>query len=206
MESFSDRLRRARRSKDWNQAELAVAAGLHSGYISALERGEKTNPSADVVSRLENALGLPSGSLLSSFTPVRPPVVFGADEAFQMPLFGDVPAGAPVGVGDDPSQLWSFNEHLGKPGRYLLRVSGSSMAGDGIHDGDLVVVDPDKSVEAGRVVIAVINGKATVKRLAKRRGNKWELVSSHQDYPPIPLTPNDSIEIAGHVVGLVRLY
>lgn len=48
---------------------------------------------------------------------------------------GPVPAGFPVEPHDGYGEEWSFGEHLSGPVRFLLKVRGVSMGGDGIHDG-----------------------------------------------------------------------
>src|SRR5829696_10196945 len=89
-------------------------------------------------------------------------------EALPLPLLGRlVPAGFPSPADDYLEGEIDLNRLLiERPAAcYLMRVSGSSMSGAGILDGDLVVVD--RSVEAvpGHVVVAVIHGEMTIKRL-----------------------------------------
>ena len=57
LSTFSANLRRARQVKGWTQAELARRAQVQQGYLSALERGQKTNPSMALLERLASALG-----------------------------------------------------------------------------------------------------------------------------------------------------
>ena len=70
---------------------------------------------------------------------------------------------------------------------FFLRVSGYSMTGAGIHDGDLLIVDRSLDPIPGRIVIAAMDGAFTVKRLTHHRG-KPRLEADNPDYPPIELS------------------
>lgn len=212
MSAFGEKLKEYRETKGFTQSQLARASKLPQSYLSALERGEKANPSAEKVARLESALELTAGTLgqlLASDVPAfREPVrvVTVREGDFTLPLLGTVPAGVPAEPMSE-SEPWDFGAHLGGPGRFLLRVRGVSMVGAGIHDSDLVIVEPCRDLDkmSGRVVVATVDGNDTVKRLA-RHGKRWTLEAYHQDYPAITLTANNNAGVVGLVVGLVRLY
>ncbi|WP_347259114.1 translesion error-prone DNA polymerase V autoproteolytic subunit, partial [Methylocaldum sp.] len=70
---------------------------------------------------------------------------------------------------------------------FFVRVKGDSMEGAGIRDGDLLVVDRALEPGHGRIVIAVVNGELTVKRLALREGEAW-LEPENPAYAPLKLT------------------
>ena len=86
---------------------------------------------------------------------------------------------------------------------YLMRVEGWSMTGAGINDGDLVAVSRAKQAIAGDVVVAVMHGDRTLKRLKKLDGRFW-LVPEAEGYPHLEV--DEYTEIWGVVVGLVRRY
>lgn len=69
---------------------------------------------------------------------------------------------------------------------YFVRAEGDSMLGDGIHDGDLLVVDRSLEPLPGRVVVIAVDGEPTVKRLA-RLGARTVLMASNPRFAPIPL-------------------
>jgi DNA polymerase V len=85
-----------------------------------------------------------------------------------------------------------LNEQLNlHPGRtLLLRVCGDSMVGAGIRHGDLLVVDREAPPRSGRIVVALLEGGFTLKRLV-RRGGHWWLEAAHPAYPPRLLGPVD---------------
>jgi len=69
---------------------------------------------------------------------------------------------------------------------FLLRVSGDSMTGAGIHPGDLLVVDRSVEPRSGRIVVARLGDAFTLKRLVHRRSGWW-LEAAHPAYPPLAL-------------------
>ena len=88
---------------------------------------------------------------------------------------------------------------------FLFSVQGHSMQGAGILDGDKVVVDRSVPARHGHIVIAVVDGEFTLKRLYQRH-NRLELHTDNHDFQPIRLTPGKQLEIWGVVVGTVRRY
>lgn len=83
----------------------------------------------------------------------------------------------------------------------MIRVSGPSMSGAGILDGDTLVVDSSLEARSGNVVIA---GEMTVKRLRHLRDGSSVLRAEHPGYPEIVVREEQPAEIWGVVVGLVR--
>ena len=73
----------------------------------------------------------------------------------------------------------------------------------GIHSGDVLIVDRALSPSDGSVVIAVINGELTVKRLSKRKG-KLMLVPENQQYPPLAITETTAFEVWGVVTYVIH--
>ncbi|MCH6206647.1 peptidase S24 [Brucella ciceri] len=88
---------------------------------------------------------------------------------------------------------------------FWWRVSGDSLVDEGIFDGDLIAVDRAGKKRVGRIVLAVVEGAVTVKKLAKREGRYWlDPKSRGRDFTPILVTENT--EIWGVVAGIVRRY
>jgi len=121
-----------------------------------------------------------------------------------LPLVGEVPAG-PLRYASEEVEEWvPVPGRWGGRGRFLLRVRGDSMIGDGIHPGDLVVVDPRPGVEDGEIVVALVEGEATLKRL-RRRGEAVELHASNPSYAPLRVRRGEGeVRVVGKVVSLLR--
>lgn len=122
-----------------------------------------------------------------------------------VPLIGRIAAGAPV-LADQ-----NVTDHLTVPmgfvdgaEHFALRVSGDSMIGAGILDGDLVIVRRQQDAADGDVVVAVLPGpaedEATVKRL-QRRGVRVMLLPENPAMSPFELGEG---RIAGKVVAVLR--
>jgi DNA polymerase V len=124
-----------------------------------------------------------------------------------LPLVGRrVPAGFPSPADDYLEGEIDLARYLiERPAAtFLLRVSGHSMAGAGILDGDLVAVDRGVKAQPGHVVVAVLDGEMTIKRLRRLKDGRAALQAEHPDYPEIVVGEERPAEIWGVVVGCVR--
>jgi hypothetical protein len=93
--------------------------------------------------------------------------------ANMLPLLGAVAAGSPIEAIEHPETVEVPREFVGKKETYVLRVEGDSMIEDGIHDGDLIVVERRPTAQTGETVVALIDdGEATVKRFYREGKDK----------------------------------
>jgi len=123
-----------------------------------------------------------------------------------LPLLGIVAAGTPLEPIEVRETIDVPTEVVGASANaFVLRVRGDSMVGDGILDGDLVVVEPRREVPAGATVVALVRGEATVKRFYRERGGTVRLEPANERVAPI-VAPADEVEIRGVVRGLLRRY
>lgn len=86
---------------------------------------------------------------------------------------------------------------------FFVRVSGDSMTGAGIRSGDILVVDRAERASDGSIIIAVLDGELTVKRL-RFRDDSLYLVPENDDYSPIPVGPERQFEVWGVVVHVIH--
>ena len=100
-----------------------------------------------------------------------------------------VAAGFPSPAEDYIDRCLDLNEHLIEhpAATFFVYASGNSMVGAGINDGDLLVVDRAVEPQNGSIVIAIIEGEFTVKRMDRRNG-KLFLLPGNSDYQPIEIT------------------
>ena len=84
-----------------------------------------------------------------------------------------------------------------------MKVDGWSMRDAGIAHGDELVVDRSVAGEAGRIVIAEIDGELTVKRLT-RTATGWVLTASNPDFADIPIGNKNDLHIWGVVTRVIR--
>ncbi len=121
----------------------------------------------------------------------------------ELPLVGTVAAGKPIEAVEVPDSIEVPSSMVGPGENFVLRVRGDSMVGDGILDGDYVVVRKQPSAENGQTVVALIGNEATVKRFY-RRGKTIELHPANPTMQPISVPPDADLRIEGVVVGVVR--
>lgn len=116
-----------------------------------------------------------------------------------------VQAGFPSPADDHSDGTLDLNELvIRRPAAtFYARAEGESMRDAGIFDGDLLVVDRSLKPDPGNIIIAVLNGCLTVKRLTKQRG-QWLLASSNPAYPPISVPEDDECLIWGVVTFSLR--
>jgi repressor LexA len=120
-----------------------------------------------------------------------------------VPLVGRIAAGSPILAEQDIEEIFPLpTELVGNDPVFMLRVSGDSMIGAGIFDGDLVVVRRQPDANNGDLVAALIDGEeATVKRF-KRESDRILLIAENPAYEPIVLT--DNVDVIGRVVAVLR--
>lgn len=120
-------------------------------------------------------------------------------------LLVSTPAGFPSPAQDDMEEPIDLGDWLVEhpAASYVMRVEGYSMSGAGINDGDLIVVNRAKKPRAGHIVVALVHGDRTLKRLA-RRGDRLWLVAETEGYGEIVV--DEHVEVWGVVVGLARRY
>ncbi len=120
-----------------------------------------------------------------------------------LPLIGTVTAGLPMLAEENIERYIAVPRSLLRSGdpHFLLRVTGDSMTGAGILPNDLVVVRSQQDAEPGDVVVALIHGEATVKRLAVTATQRY-LKAENPAYADI--YPQGEWGVQGKVVALVR--
>ena len=121
-----------------------------------------------------------------------------------VPLLGRVAAGRPIEPVETAESVALPEDLLGKGETFALRVVGDSMIGDGILDGDVVVVESRPDAPNGATVVAVVRGEATVKRFYRRRG-RIHLIPANERVEPI-VASDDDVQVRGVVIGLLRRY
>ena len=125
------------------------------------------------------------------------------ETSLEIPLLGRIAAGAPVEAIEQREAV-RFGDFLGNPDVFALEVRGESMIGDHICDGDLIVVQSQKTAENGQTVAVWLRAEqeATLKRFYLEDG-RVRLQPANTTMQPIYTDP-ENVEIKGHVVGVIR--
>jgi repressor LexA len=126
-------------------------------------------------------------------------------DAVAIPLLGRIAAGAPVLAQEDVDEYVTVPEDLtGRGSHFALKVSGDSMVGAGIVDGDVVVVRAQDAADDGDIVAALLAGpaedEATVKRLG-HDGDRVMLIPENPTMKPFEMLDG---RILGRVVAVMR--
>jgi repressor LexA len=122
-----------------------------------------------------------------------------------LPLLGRVAAGQPIEAIEADDSIEVPEGFVGRGKTYALRVKGSSMIDDGILDGDYIIVEERAAAENGEMVVALVGGDATVKRLHREKGGMVRLQPANDSVPPILAKAKD-VTIRGVVVAVMRKY
>lgn len=123
--------------------------------------------------------------------------------AVELPLVGIVAAGKPIEAISAADSIEVPASMVGSGENFVLLVQGDSMIGDGILDGDYVVVRKQPQADSGQTVVALIHGEATVKRLI-RREKRIELHPANPTMQPFIIEDEEEFSIEGVVVGVIR--
>ncbi len=127
-------------------------------------------------------------------------------EAVDLPLLGRVAAGAPIEAIETDDTLAVPVDFVRRPqDAFTLRVKGESMIGEGILDGDYIVVEPRPTADNGETVVALLNGNATVKKFYRDADGTIRLQPSNPNMEPIRVSEAE-VEIRGIVVAVLRKY
>jgi DNA polymerase V len=116
-----------------------------------------------------------------------------------------ISAGFPSPADDYIETALDLNTYLirNPAATFMVRVSGDSMTGAGISDGDILVVDRSEEPANGKIVVAVLDGELTVKRLVRKDGQIL-LAPENPRYRPIAVAAEQDLHIWGVVSGVVR--
>jgi DNA polymerase V len=125
---------------------------------------------------------------------------------YRRPLYQQpVAAGFPSPAEDQIDSKLDLNRHYVRnpAATFYVRVDGDSMIGAGIHSGNWLIVDRSIEPVPGKIVIAVINGEHTVKRL-RREGNRIFLMAENANYAPIEVSELEELHIWGVVTEVIH--
>lgn len=117
-----------------------------------------------------------------------------------IPLLGEVPAGSPLYPVIEEGEYLNLPIKLSKG--FLLKVKGDSMIKAGINDGDMVLVERDQEINNNSIVVALIDGEVTLKRIFFDK-DVIELRAENDKYPTIKVKNRD-IKVLGKATTLIR--
>ena len=129
-------------------------------------------------------------------------------EKLKFPLLSDsISAGFPSPADDYTEENIDLNEYLiSNPfSTFFLRVKGDSMINAGIKDKDLIIVDKSLTAKLGNIIIAMIDGEFTIKRLSIKN-NELYLKAENNNYPDFRFKNHIDVQIWGVVIYSIHRY
>lgn len=210
--TLRDKLAKLKTENQLTTDALSERSGVPKGTINKLLNGETRNPTAQTLKRLADALGCELEYLCGK--PEDIPGVFrlGRGEApphpelmpvrrRKIPLIGSIAAGQPI-LCEEELEITDCAD--GVQADFALRVTGDSMIGARIHDGDIVFLRRQDDVDDGQIAAVVIDDHATLKRVYHIPGG-LQLLSENPKYPPMIFTcdEHDCIRILGRAVSFL---
>ena len=129
----------------------------------------------------------------------------GSFSGVSIPIVGTVRAGAPQPAIEEIEGYFSIDDsHFLRGGTFFLRVKGDSMIDAHIQEGDLALVRPQTTADNRDILVALIDGEATIKRFFRER-NQIRLQPENSHMEPIRVRPGDGeVIIVGKVIGIFR--
>jgi repressor LexA len=122
----------------------------------------------------------------------------------RLPLLGLIAAGEPIEALENPEMV-DVPPFLLHPDNYVLQVKGDSMIDEQIHDGDFIVAKKTKIARSGQIVVALINGEATLKCYVPKT-DCIELHPRNPNFPIIKVNSQDDFHINGVLLYSFRNY
>ncbi len=126
--------------------------------------------------------------------------------SLKLPFFlSHMKAGFPSPADDYLESKLDFNEYLVKhpSATFCVRASGDSMKNAGINSGDILVVDRAVAPANNKIIVAILNGEFTVKRISKNINGLF-LVPENPGFEPIEIKDEMDFEVWGVVTHVIH--
>lgn len=200
--NFHERLKALRQSKEVTQDEFAKLVGISRSAIGMYESG-KRRPDYETLEKLADFFNVDMDYLLGKSdtnTDIFKLKNIVPIERRMVPIIGQIAAGKPI-LADEHIEAFLPCD-TGVHADFGLVVSGDSMIGADIHDGDVVFIRSQPIVDDGQIAAVRIDDDATLKRFYKNPDG-CTLVSMNPKYPPMVFNSGncDSIQIIGLAVA-----
>lgn len=215
---LGDLIKEYRREHGYSMDQFAKMSGLSKAYISILERNvnpvnnKPVIPSLETIKAVAQAISMDFNDVIAVLDgnqpvslkdePEIPPGFQPMPAMTEVPLVGRIACGTPITAEENIERMVCVPAKW--RATFTLTCEGSSMEPK-IHDGDLVAIRSQPTVENGEVAAVRINGEATLKRVYLHE-NFIELRAENPAYTSIILTKEEmnTVTIEGKAVGLCR--
>lgn len=179
--------------------EIGAAVGFKSsstvfGYLKKLAQENKIHMNADKTRTVQVAKKDKSKHEIAEIADV-----------IEVPVIGTVAAGAPLLAEENVTDTFPLPQRFAKKSTdvFMLKVKGDSMINAGILNGDFVIVAKQQTAAQHEIIVAMIDGEATVKRFYRESDKIVQLKPENDMLEPI-IVNADEVQIIGKVVGIFR--
>ena len=210
-------IKQYRSENDISQRQFALRCNISNGYISMLEEGKrpKTNepvvPTINTIRKIAEAMGMSAHELIAIVDDMPINITSSLNDDFlkkyslhtiskkKLPLLGNVACGEPILAQQNIEDYINCPENV--DATFCLRCKGDSMIGARIHDGDIVYIHQQPTIENGEIAAVLIDNEATLKRVY-RQADKVILQPENPAYPPLVFVREEinQIRILGKAV------
>ena len=203
MAEFKDRLKHAMKNADLNQTELSKITNIRQSSISDWLKG-KYLAKQDKVELLARVLNVSPTWLMgldATEAEPLPPNCFPIEKK-KFPLLGNIACGEPIFADEDFEGYVEAGADIDAD--FCLRASGDSMIGARIHDGDIVFIKQQPTVDNGQIAAVLIENEATLKRFYyDQASDTVQLMAENPSYAPIVKMKSDlnDIRILGRAIA-----
>ncbi len=194
--SFLDFIQRFTLAQGQAPSYEEIMAGLGFGSLGTVNWYVKTLEEEGHLSRVKGPNGKRALTLIHKEHAIT--------TRARLPLLGLIAAGEPIEALENAEKI-TVPAPLVHPDNFVLRVKGDSMIDESIQDGDYIVVRKSATARSGQIVVAIINGEATLKCYVPRT-DRVELHPRNPDFPIITIDPTDNFHINGVLLYSFREY
>lgn len=193
--SMADKIKHIRKQFNLTQKELADRLKVAPTAVSSWERGAN-NPLMDKIEIMSEMFGVP----ISYFFEESELGDYGSNTL--LPVYGHIYCGGDNVTFEPTTEYEATPKEWVKGGNYFfLRAKGDSMTGAKIHEGDLLLIRSQSTVDNGEIAAVVIDSSVVLKRIYKR-DDQLMLVSENPKYPPRIFDPNTDKHI--RIIGKLK--
>ena len=208
LNTLGERISYARHLRGLTLDNIAQAVGVHKSTIQRYEKDEYENPKLPVIESIARVLSVNPVWLIgksddmTAFETTLPDNIIPMPAMGGVPLLGEIACGEPITAEENVAEYVDLPEHI--KADFALRCKGDSMINARIHDGDIVYIRQQDSVDNGQIAAVLIGDEATLKRVNYNPSSKTLILSPANDaYAPFVFVGDelDRVRILGRAVA-----
>ena len=185
--------------------EIAEHLGI-SGNLGVIKHLTALERKGCITRNSGSSRGIRIASKATRYPETQERLIMGEDEfSVFLPVVGIVRAGMPQPPVEDIQEYYSIDRNVARSGgTFFLKVKGDSMINASIRDGDLALIRPQEVAQDRDIVVALVDGEATLKRFYREKDN-IRLQPENPNMEAIIIREGgQEVSIVGKVVGIYR--